>query len=76
MPNKMPNKKNAGGRKRGENPLGLPANVHFKHGALYFVRLATTAQGSKKRVWLHLGRDLEEALLKAEVVRQTLGEKT
>jgi len=68
--------KNLGGRKRKNNPLGLPANVHLKHGALYFVRSVTPAPGVHKRVWLHLGRDVEEALLEAEVVREAWGAKS
>lgn len=67
----MPNKKSSG-RKRGENPLGLPANVYFKHGALYFVHShsETTAQGTRRRVWLHLGRNVKEALRRAEVIKE------
>ena len=62
--------KNCGGRKRTTNPLGLPANVHKKHGAFYFVHSMPIVQGTQKRRWEHLGRDIEKALLQAEMVRE------
>lgn len=70
----MPSK-NLGGRPRGDNPLELPPNVHFKHGALYLVRMVTAAPGTRRRVWLHLGRDTEEALLKAEALSKAKDEQ-
>lgn len=42
------------GRTRKSNPLDLPRNVHFKHGAFYWVAPGT-------RSWLPLGKDIAVA---------------
>ena len=46
------------GRKRKSNPLGLPDNTYFKHGAFYYVHPIG-------RRWEPLGTDLAEAKRKA-----------